>query len=285
LLPRFQAAPVDDWVASSGPWTPGANISLTIEDGSGVVYSDSQTADAGGNFSFDFRGVFDLQRGHVVTVSDGADTKTHTVTNLFLDFVDVAADTVWVHGNGRLSVTADGSGNWTADFGGMTDLTYLSNIGSEQTDSEGDSTVVYWASPSSWAVEIDIKPNSCPNSLNRDPKGVLTVAVHDTPDLDITTIDTASVRLEGVAPIRISVKDIVTPVFVLDPQFVCECNSDGADGYDDLILKFNASDVRDVLGEVQHGDVIELILAGNLIDGTLIEGKDCIVFVKKGLKD
>jgi hypothetical protein len=144
---------------------------------------------------------------------------------------------------------------------------------------------VYWASPSSWAVEIDIKPNSCPNSLNRDPKGVLTVAVHDTPDLDITTIDTASVRLEGVAPIRISVKDIVTPVFVLDPQFVCECNSDGADGYDDLILKFNASDVRDVLGEVQHGDVIELILAGNLIDGTLIEGKDCIVFVKKGLKD
>jgi hypothetical protein len=132
-------------------------------------------------------------------------------------------------------------------------------------------------------VSIDIKPNSCPNPLNIDSKGVLTVAVHGASNFDITTIDTASVRLEGVAPIRSTIEDVVTPV--IDPQSACECNSDGADGFDDLVLKFRSSDVSGVLGEVQHGDVIELMITGNLIDGTPIEGYDCIVCVKKGIKD
>ncbi len=157
--PRFQVAPVDDWVQSSSSWTAGATISLTIEDGSGVVYSDSQTANADGRFNFDLWDVFDLQRGHVVTVSDGTTTKTHTVANLFVDGVDVTADTVfgradagtsvdvWVHGNGNMTVSADGSGSWVADFSAMTDLTYLSDGGSQQIDSDGDSTGVWWASP------------------------------------------------------------------------------------------------------------------------------------------
>jgi len=155
----FQVAPDSEWVQSSSPWTAGATISLTIEDDSGVIYSDSQTADTDGNFHFHLWDVFDLQRGHAVTVSDGTTTKTHTVTNLFVDTVDVAADTVfgradagtsvdvWVHGDGGLTVTADGSGHWTADFSGMTDLTFLSDGGSQQIDSDGDSTGVWWASP------------------------------------------------------------------------------------------------------------------------------------------
>ena len=157
--PKFQAAPVDDWVSSSSAWTPGATVSLTIEDGSAEVYSDSQIADDNGNFNFEFRDVFDLQRGHVVTVSDGTTTKTHTVVDLYVDGIDVAADTVfgraeagtsvdvWVHGYGRLTSTADGSGDWIADFSGLTDLTYLSDGGSSQTDYDGDSTGVWWAGP------------------------------------------------------------------------------------------------------------------------------------------
>jgi hypothetical protein len=157
--PRFRVAPVGDWVGSQSAWTPGATISLTIEDGSGVVYSDSQTADTVGYFDFNLRDTFDIQRGHIVTVSDGTTTKTHTVTNLYVDGVDVTADTVfgradagtsvdiWVHGDGGLTTVADGSGNWTADFSGMTDLTYLSDGGSAQTDNDGDSTGVWWASP------------------------------------------------------------------------------------------------------------------------------------------
>ena len=155
----FWVAPVDDWVQSTSPWTPGATISLTIEDGGSVVHSDSQIADANGNFNFNLRDRFDLQRGQVVTVSDGTTTKTHTVANLFVNNVNVTADTVsggadagttvdvWVHGNGNLTAIANGSGNWTADFSGMTDLTYLSDGGSRQSDDDGDSTGVWWASP------------------------------------------------------------------------------------------------------------------------------------------
>jgi sRNA-binding protein len=157
--PRFQVAPEDDWVQSWSRWTPGATITLTIEDGGVVVYSDSQTADTNGNFNFNLWDRFDLQRGQVVTVSDGMTTKTHTVIDYYVDGVNIAADTifgraeagtsvdVWVHGNGNLTTTVDGSGNWTADFSGMTDLTYLSDGGSQQFDSDGDATGVWWASP------------------------------------------------------------------------------------------------------------------------------------------
>ncbi len=44
--PRFGVSPVHDWVGSMSPWAPGSTVSLTIEDGSGVLYSDSQTVDA-----------------------------------------------------------------------------------------------------------------------------------------------------------------------------------------------------------------------------------------------
>jgi hypothetical protein len=158
--PRFQVAPEDDWVQSWAPWTPGATISLIIEDAGVVVYSDSQVANENGNFNFNLWDVFDLQRGQVVTVSDGTSTKTHTVIDYFVDGVDTAAETVfgraepgtdvevWVHGDGNRTATADGTGNWTADFSDQTDLTYLSDGGSQQFDSDGDATGVWWSSPS-----------------------------------------------------------------------------------------------------------------------------------------
>ncbi|MEA2058886.1 MAG: hypothetical protein U9O63_09210, partial [Actinomycetota bacterium] len=158
-VPSFWVSPDDDWVQSSNPWVAGATISLTIEDGSGVIYTDSQIADGSGNFNFNLWDVFDLQRGHIVTVTDGTTTKTHTVVDLYVDGVDVTADTVfgradagtevhvWVHDDGDLTTTADGSGNWTADFSATTDLTYNSDGGSQQSDADGDSTGVWWASP------------------------------------------------------------------------------------------------------------------------------------------
>ena len=50
---------------------------------------------------------------------------------------------MWVHGDGNVTATADGSGNWMADFSGMTDLTALSDGGSQQVDDDGDSTGVW----------------------------------------------------------------------------------------------------------------------------------------------
>jgi len=155
----FQVAPVDNWVQSSSSWTPGATITMTIRDSGSVVYADSQIADAGGNFNFNLWDKFDLQRGQEVTVSDGTHTKTHTVMNLFVGGVDITANTVfgsaeagtnvqvWVHQGGWLSVAPDGSGDWTADFSSQIDLNELSDGGSRQYDSDGDSTGVWWATP------------------------------------------------------------------------------------------------------------------------------------------
>jgi hypothetical protein len=106
------------------PWTAGATITLTIADSGVVVYTDSQVTDANGNFNFNLWNVFDLQRGQMVTVSDGTTTKTHTVMPLYLDGVNITDDTiygradagttvdVWVHGNGNLNLTTNGSGHW-----------------------------------------------------------------------------------------------------------------------------------------------------------------------------
>ncbi len=114
-------------------------MTLTVDDGSGVVFADSQTVDEGGSFGFDLWNMFDLQRGQVLTVSDGTTTKVLTMHGLYVDGVDVVADTVfgraepgsrvqvWLHDTDvNLEVTADGAGNWVADLSGFVDLTYSS---------------------------------------------------------------------------------------------------------------------------------------------------------------
>ena len=127
-------------------------------------------------------------------------------------------------------------------------------------------------------VDIDIKPGSCPNSLNIYSKGTITVAVLGSEDFDETDIDPVSVRLEGVAPIRSSIEDVASPV--IDKESVCDCTNDIGDGFNDLVLKFTTSELLIKLGDVHAGDILELKLTGNLTDGTHIEGKDCIVIVK-----
>jgi hypothetical protein len=51
-------------------------------------------------------------------------------------------------------------------------------------------------------VAVDVKPTSCPNPLNLTSNGLVPVAILGTADLDVTTIDPASIRLHGLAPVR-----------------------------------------------------------------------------------
>jgi hypothetical protein len=245
--PRFQVSPEDDWVQSWRQWTPGATISLTIKDSGVVVYTDSQIADADGNFNFNLWDVFDLQRGQEVTVSDGTTTKTHTVLDLFVDGVDVTADDifgraeagasvdVWVHGNGGMSVTADSGGNWTADFSGMTDLTYLSDGGSQQIDNDGDATGVWWASPrfqvapeddwiQSWSrwspgatISLTIKDSGVvvyTDSQIANTNGNFNFNLWDVFDLqrgqEVTISDGTSVKSHTVMPLYVDGVDLMT---------------------------------------------------------------------------
>lgn len=129
---------------------------------------------------------------------------------------------------------------------------------------------------------IDIKPQACPNPFNVKSKGVLPVAILGTEDFDVTTIEPASIRLEGVAPIRSTVEDVSTPVW--QPQYDCDCVTEGEDGFPDLTMKFDTREIVGVLGDVVDGQVLELTLTGEMTDGTQIEGKDCIVVIKKGKK-
>jgi len=129
-------------------------------------------------------------------------------------------------------------------------------------------------------VDIDIKPESCPNPVNLDKQGLLPVAIIGTGDFDITDIDPDTILLtregcdSGVAPIRWNYEDVATPYTGTDD---CGCHELGGDGYLDMSLKFDTQELVIELNLVEVvGQTIPLTLTGKLRDGTLFEGQDCI---------
>jgi hypothetical protein len=137
---------------------------------------------------------------------------------------------------------------------------------------------------------IDIKPSSCPNPINTKSRGVLPVAVLGTEELDVTTIDPATVALGResvdcyVLPLRWSYEDVATP-FEGD---LCDCHELHGDGYLDLTLKFNNQELVEclALGDVT-GETVPLILTGDMkeeFNGTRIEGSDCVWILEKNDK-
>jgi hypothetical protein len=165
------------------------------------------------------------------------------------------------------------------------------------------------SSPAAVPLSADIKPGSCPNPLNlsmRDgtdgiittnhgdehtineeesafkaaPDGsssrtVIPVAVLGTDELDVYEIDRASLTLAGVSPMRSAFEDVSTPMPAGAAE--CECNTLGPDGLTDLTLKFDKAAIIAALGSVSDGQVVPLALAGEMMDGTAIEGQDCVV--------
>jgi len=129
-------------------------------------------------------------------------------------------------------------------------------------------------------VELDIKPQSCPNPFNTKSKGKLPVAILGTQDFDATTVDPATVLLEGVSPLRWDYEDVSRPV---DPrEDVCDCTADTGDGYLDMTLKFDRQEILAALEPVSDGEVRVLTLTGMTYDGIPILGQDCVVIRKKG---
>jgi hypothetical protein len=121
-------------------------------------------------------------------------------------------------------------------------------------------------------VAVDIKPMSCPNPLNVGDKGVLPVAILGSEDFDVTQVEPATVMLEGVAPLRWALEDMAGP----------ECS--GPDGYLDLTLKFRTQEVVGALDTVYDGDVLSLMLTGNLkaeFGGIPIIGPDDVWMIVK----
>jgi hypothetical protein len=134
-------------------------------------------------------------------------------------------------------------------------------------------------------LPLDIKPGSCPNPLSR---GLLPMAVLGTMDYDVAMIDESSLRLarvDGVGgevePHNAVYEDVATP-FDGEP---CDCHDMGGDGIVDLLLMFRTPDVVDMLDldGMSHGDVVELVVTGTLLDGTAFEAYDCIRTVGRNM--
>jgi hypothetical protein len=126
-------------------------------------------------------------------------------------------------------------------------------------------------------VSFDLRPEGCPNPLNTKSQGLLTAAVMGTADFDVNTIDVATLRLEGVAPVHVSNDDVGTP-FGGD---LCGCNAAGPDGFMDLTFQFDTQEFLAAIGGLPRGYTV-LTLTGTLLDGTEFEGEDCTVAVGGG---
>jgi hypothetical protein len=107
-------------------------------------------------------------------------------------------------------------------------------------------------------VDIDIKPGSCPNSINLKSKGVVPVAVLTTEYFDASIVDPVTVLFAGACPLRWTMEDV-----------------DG-DGDVDLLFHFKGQELD--LDE----DSTEATLTGTTFDGVPIEGTDTVNIVPMG---
>jgi hypothetical protein len=124
-------------------------------------------------------------------------------------------------------------------------------------------------------VNLDVRPRSCPNPINAKSNGLLPVAVLGTAEFDVNDIDVSSLRLAGAAPYLSDYGDAAAP---FGGEEVCGCSAADVDGHTDLMLKFVTKEVAAGVVASQSGDQTAT-LTGSLLDGTPIEGQDCLIFV------
>lgn len=133
-------------------------------------------------------------------------------------------------------------------------------------------------------VPVDIKPQSCPNPLNLNSRGVLPVAILGTDSFDVTEVDPSTVLLQGVGPLRWALEDVATPFEPFTGKEDCfeDCTTEGPDGYFDLTLKFDRQAVVAALGDVGDGECLVLELTGSLYNSNSFTGEDVVLIRKKG---
>ena len=176
-------------------------------------------------------------------------------------------------------------------FGGSTAWTHVSMMSWGPYEDEGTGfRIVMVPEPTSLSLSLDIKPGSCPNPLNLKSRGKLPVAVLGTEDFDVSLIDIASITIAraagaggSIAPYdgppgpNSTLEDVGTP---FDGE-LCECHELSGDGIEDLSFKFDRPAMVDALqlSELEPGATVELVVSGQLQDGTLFEASDCILIV------
>lgn len=126
-------------------------------------------------------------------------------------------------------------------------------------------------------VPIDIKPGSCPNPLSTTDKGMISVAIIGTSDFDVSEVDPATVRIEGIEPVRWDLADVVAPFLPYTGKTSCsDCNTSRKDRIGDLIFKFDARMLISALVPVTNGECRVVKLTGEFFDGTGFIGEDVV---------
>ena len=141
--------------------------------------------------------------------------------------------------------------------------------------------------PEAVEVAVDVKPGSCPNPINAKSNGVVPAAILGTPDLDVTMLDPASIRLAGVPALRSSFEDVGTPFDPYTGKADCDmdCHEYGADGYMDLTVKFDTAELTAALGDAGAPECIAVTLTGNFLEaygGGPIVGEDVVLYMSPG---
>lgn len=125
---------------------------------------------------------------------------------------------------------------------------------------------------------IDIKPGTCPNTLNlsRSSSGadVVPVAILGRTDFNVSQIDPLTVKLEGLPALRWSSADIASTAE--GASLPCQCQMNSKDGLIDLSVKFDALALQKQLANYASGSTVVLRLTGLLRDGRAFEGTDCM---------
>lgn len=128
----------------------------------------------------------------------------------------------------------------------------------------------------SLAVPVDVRPDQCPNRLRLDSQEDLAVAIAGTTHLDPAQVNPASVRLNGVAPLRFHLEDVTVPYHpYLGKKRSSDCTLGHPDGIVDLKLKFSIPALAQALGGMSGVTVLHL--KGSMRDGTPIVGEDVVV--------
>ena len=115
-------------------------------------------------------------------------------------------------------------------------------------------------------IEIDIKPGSDPNSINLCSNGAVPVAVLGSEMLDVSNVNTETLRFSEAA---------VKVVGRKDPHSVCSYEDANGNSFVDVVCHFVTADIAAIDGESTTATV-----NGELLDGTAIEGTDSVNIVK-----
>ncbi|WP_455393077.1 PKD domain-containing protein [[Eubacterium] cellulosolvens] len=106
-------------------------------------------------------------------------------------------------------------------------------------------------------ITIDIKPGSCPNSINLKSQGKVPVAILTTDDFDAANVDPETVMFAGASPVKVTMEDV------------------DDDGDKDMVLHFNIQDL-DLIQSSTHA-----MLIGKTWEGYDLKGTDTVNIVPK----